>query len=469
MSPPPSTVEAEASVPARAAALAGELAAAATGGLGKRSFLELADRLQRRLADELLELYPRRVWARLLALRVTNLAVARHHFHHRHTTLASRPFQLMLDPVNNCHLSCPGCLHTANPRHAGTFDWPGGLLAMPTYERFLAEQGPTAWGLVLYNWGEPLLNKRTPEMIRLAKRQLLHVCLSTNFSVKFDVPALVGSGLNFLFLSLDGATQPTYSKFRRGGDLDLCLDNLRRLLEERRRQGTGLPFVLWRYLTFEHNLDEVETAMRLARELGVDQFSVTRPFEVDWDDPTVHAASSPLEGTHVLRQDAVFKGPLDDGATAELDEATIDAEFERSWLDRLPAGEPADEPSRAAAGTCRWLYQSVTLDARARVLPCCMAPEHGKRKVYGNFPQDGDPSNVRDARWSRLAFADRPAFEAELAGAGESAPYCAVCTENPDLTYTLERDVARDLRLLDPARALGDELVAALTVWPVSR
>ena len=231
---------------------------------------------------------------------MTNLAVARHHFHHRHTTLASRPFQLMLDPVNNCHLSCPGCLHTSNPRHAESFDWPGGLLPMPTYERFLAEQGPTGWGMVLYNWGEPLLNKRTPEMIRLAKRQLLHVCLSTNFSVRFDVPALVASGLNFLFLSLDGATQPTYERFRRGGDLELCLDNLRRLLEERRRQGTGLPFVLWRYLTFEHNLHEVEEGMRLARELGVDQFSVTRPFEVDWDDPTVHAASSPLEGTHVL-------------------------------------------------------------------------------------------------------------------------------------------------------------------------
>jgi pyruvate-formate lyase-activating enzyme len=399
---------------------------------------------------------------------VTNLAVALHHFHHRHTALASRPFQLMLDPVNNCHLSCPGCLHTSNPKHAGTFDWPGGLMAMPVYERFLAEHGPTAWGLVLYNWGEPLLNKRTPEMIRLAKRHLLHVCLSTNFSVRFDVPALVGSGLNFLFLSLDGATQSTYSKFRRGGDLELCLDNLRLVLEERRRQGTGLPFVLWRYLTFEHNLHEVEDAMRLAREIGVDQFSVTRPFEVDWDDPAVHAATSPLEGTHVLRSDAVFKGPLDDGATAELDEPTIDREFERSWTSRLPAGGGA-EPSRSASGTCRWLYQSVTLDARARVLPCCMAPEHGRRKVYGSYPTDGDPANVRDARWSRLAFADRPAFETELAASGETAPYCAVCTENPDLTYTLDRDVARDLRLLDPARAFGDELVSALTVWPQSR
>ena len=180
--------------PGSSGAVAEGLAAAAVAVEDKLAFLAEADLAQRRLADALAEQYGRRVWARLLAMRVTNLAVALHHFHHRHTTIASRPIQIMLDPVNNCHLSCPGCLHTSNPKHAGTFDWPGGLLPMPVYERLLAEQGPTGWGLVLYNWGEPLLNKRTPEMIRLAKRHLLHVCLSTNFSVRFDVPALVVCG-----------------------------------------------------------------------------------------------------------------------------------------------------------------------------------------------------------------------------------------------------------------------------------
>ena len=69
-------------------------------------------------------------------------------------------------------------------------------------------------------------------MIRSAKNYLLHTCISTNFSLPIDAEALVGCGLNFLFLSIDGATQPTYEKFRRGGGLDLCLDNVRRVLEE---------------------------------------------------------------------------------------------------------------------------------------------------------------------------------------------------------------------------------------------
>ncbi len=456
-----------------AARVAGELLADASELTDKRELLARADRAQARLAELLFESYPRPAFARLLALRVVNLVVARHHFHHRHTVLASRPFQLMLDPVNNCHLACPGCLHTANASFTKAFDWPGGLMEPAAYDRFLADHAATAWGLVLYNWGEPLLNKKTPEMVRKAKRHLLHVCLSTNFSVRFDVPALVASGLNFLFLSIDGATQETYSKFRRGGDLELCLANIRAVLEERRRQGSGVPFVLWRYLTFEHNLQEVEQAMALARELGVDQFSVTTPFAVDWDDPTIRAARSPLEGTYLLRDEALFKGPLDDWRETELDEPAIDAATGRRWLDRL-GGEGLSEPSRAGAAACGWLYQNLTLDAKARIFPCCMAPEHGKHKVYGPYPAGvGAPPafNVTDLRRSRLAFADRPAFDAEWRpDAVESAPpYCAVCTEKPDLTYTLERDVRRDLRLADARGVLPDDLVRQLTEWPTSR
>jgi len=455
--------------PSGGADAVGELLDAAVAVEDPREFLALADRAQARLAEDLGAAYPRPAFARLLALRVVNLAVARHHFHHRHTRLASRPFQLMMDPVNNCHLSCPGCLHTANPQYAKSFDWPGGSLPVETFDRFLGEHGPLASGLVLYNWGEPLLHKRAPELVRRAKRHLLHVCVSTNLSVRFDVPALVASGLNFLFLSIDGATQEGYSRFRRGGDLELVLSNVRAILEERRRQGVGVPFVLWRMLTFEHNVHEVEAAMALAREIGVDQFSVTTPFAVDWDDPEVRIATSPLEGAHVLNPDATFKGPLDDGLAADLDVAAIDAEFERSWLERLPPGSSA-EPSRAHAGTCRWLYQSVTLDARSRVMPCCMAPEIGRHKVYGAYPGEPDVVNLPDLRLSRLAFADREAFEAEHATAGGGVPpYCAVCTENPDLTYTLDRDVRVDLRHHDRDRRLPDELVARLTEWPGSR
>jgi len=450
--------------------LVGELLDRAMGECAELELLAAADATQRRLAEQFVAAYPRPVYARLLALRLVNLVVARHHFHHRHSRLASRPFQLMLDPVNNCHLSCPGCLHTSNPAFARTFDWPGGRISLDAYRQFLADYGPTAWGVVLYNWGEPLLHKDLPALLREAKRYLLHTFISTNLSVRFDAEALVRSGLNFLFLSIDGATQEGYSRFRRGGDLALVLDNVKALVAAKRRLGSPVPFIFWRFLTFEHNLHEVETARRLAEELGVDQFSVTTPFAVDWDDPEVRIATSPAEGTYVLRREASYVGPLDDWRTAELAEPEIEREFALPWRERLgPA--PQAEPSRSSAPTCRWLYQSLTLDARSRLFPCCMAPEHDKHKVYGELAAaPRDAVNEPDFVLSRLGFADRPRFETlHVERGGGTPPYCAVCWEKPDLTYTLDRDVRRDLRLADESGLLADPLVERLTTWPESR
>lgn len=447
-----------------------ELLAAIPATVAKGEFLSLADAAQRTIAGRIGDHYGSEAFGRLLALKVVNLAVARYHFAHRHTAVASRPVQLMLDPANNCHLSCPGCVHTANSDLAARYDWPGGLLAPATYDAFLRELGPLAFGAVFYNYGEPLLNKRTPAMIRASKNHLLHSCMSTNFSLPVDVDALVDSGLNFLFLSIDGASQETYARFRRGGDLELCLSNVRKLLAARERKGSNVPYILWRYLTFEHNLHEVDEAIRIATDIGVDQISITTPFAVDWDDPGVRVARSEREGTYLVRPGATFKGPLDDWREVVLPESEIALEFARPWASRLGGG-PLDEPSRSRSATCAWLYQSLTLDARGRVTPCCMTPEVGSHRVYGTYPDAGSETfNQVDYQLSRLAFADRSSYAEAVDGRAEAAaPFCAVCTANPELTYTLDRDVSRDLPLLDSAQLISAESVRELTHWPQSR
>jgi len=436
----------------------------------KREFLELADEVEPRLSDALASRAPTPLAGRLFARRLVNLAVARYHFHHRHATLASGPIQLIVDLVNNCHLSCPGCVHSSSPWMRDAYDWPNGRISEELFEEFLVRYGPRAWGVVFYNWGEPLLDKRTPRFIRAAKGLMLHTCLSTNLSVKLDAAALVGSGLNFVFASIDGVTQDSYSKFRRGGQLDLCLSNLEAIVAERRRQGSALPFLIWRYLTFEHNAHEVEEARAIAARIGVDEFSVFTPFAVPWDDPSVRPVKSDLEGSYLLNPSARFKGPLDDPATAELRADWIEGELAQRWTD-LPDGFRADEESRVDSGTCAWLYQSLTMDALGRTMPCCMAPEAGSHKVYGSFAAGRRTDhNQDDFRLSRLAFADREHYERERPRvAGEKEPFCAVCTDKPELTYDLERDLARDIRLLDATGSLSDATIGRLTSWPASR
>lgn len=437
--------------------------------LEKREFLALVDRETPRLHGALRDVYGS--YASLLGLKLCNLAVGKYHYLHRHTVPASRPVQLMLDPSNSCQLRCPGCVHTANPSLQGRFPWPNGLLNMEIYERFMRMYGPFACGVVFYNYGEPLLNKRTPEIIRFAKRYFVNTCLSTNLSLPFDVDALVCSGLNRLFLSFDGATQETYALYRRRGNLDLCFENVRKLVEARRRNGTSTPHLLWKYLTFEHNEHEIDLAIRTARELGVDEICIATPSPVDWDDPSVRAVDSPKAGTHAFR-DAPTTGPLDHWDSFAADVAPeVDAHLAQSWVERAAKTGALSEPSRASSPTCSWLYQSITLDARGSIMPCCMPPERTEHRVYGSFPDgEPDPFLAKDMIASRLAFADRPSFVRQIAdNPGSPEPFCAKCTADPDLTYSIRRDARRDLAVLDPRGVIAPGTVQRLTDWPGSR
>jgi hypothetical protein len=104
-------------------------------------------------------------------------------------------------------------------------------------------------------------------------------------------------------------------------------------------------------------------------------------------------------------------------------------------------------------------------------MPCCMPPERTEHRVYGVFPDgEPDPFLAKDMIASRLAFADRQSFVRHSAEHPESPePYCAKCTADPDLTYTVRRDVRHDLAILDPKGVLSQQTIEHLTDWPGSR
>ena len=431
-------------------------------------FLSLVDRAKERIGDILLTSYPSDGFVKLVTLKICNLVVAAYHHHHRHLRLASRPIQLMLDPANNCQLQCPGCVHTGNPVAKANFIWPGGLLDSQTYESFLSRYGPFGFGVVFYNYGEPLLNKQTPQFIRRSKDYLLSAVMSSNLSVKMDPDALVLSGLNCLYLSFDGATQETYSRYRRRGDLSLCFENVRKIVEARKRHGSPVPYLEWKYLTFEHNVHEVDLALDIARDLGVDEIHFATPFAVDWDDPEIRVTTSDRQGRHKFHGDIAAKGPLDDYSAFGPASEEIERLFAQPWSKRVPASGET-ETSRPTSSTCEWLYQSTTIDAGGRVSPCCMPPQVGVRRVYGTFPEI-DAFNGDDMVLSRLAFADRQSFESRAPSLDNAeVPFCSICKANPELTYAVDQQVFYDLSPLYSKGFLSLPTLEALSRWGKSR
>lgn len=242
-----------------------------------------------RLYSLLLYHYGHPLVAKALAVKVLNLLVGRYHYRARHTALTSQPFGLIVDPANGCHLRCPGCVHS--PTAGLASNWPSGMLSIDKYSDFLFRQGPFAIHTMFYNFGELLFNPQTPAMIRLAKRYLIQTMLSTSMSIaNFSPERWIDCGLDYMILSIDGATQAIYEKFRRGGNLSLVLDNLRRLVAAKLARGSQTPILCWQFLAFEHNAHEIISARRLAAEIGVDEFNLVSPYDVSWDDPAIRGA-----------------------------------------------------------------------------------------------------------------------------------------------------------------------------------
>ncbi len=180
------------------------------------------------------------------------------------------PLTLMIEPTNTCNLKCPLC-----PTGAGLIKREKGFLTFTNFKKVIDEAGDYIIHLRLWNWGEPLLNKNIFEMISYAKQKKIIVNLSTNssFLTKEIVTRLINSGLDELIVSLDGACEETYQKYRKGGDFKKVVDSIRFLADEKKRLNKKTPSVKLQFIIMKHNEHEIEKMKSLAKIMGIDELS----------------------------------------------------------------------------------------------------------------------------------------------------------------------------------------------------
>jgi MoaA/NifB/PqqE/SkfB family radical SAM enzyme len=90
--------------------------------------------------------------------------------------------------------------------------------------------------------------------------------------------AVVKYKLRRMTLSIDGASQETYSIYRIGGDFNKVIQNVRILNEFKRKYKTRFPILRWQFVVFGHNEHELGEARKMARELGASFYP-----KLSWD------------------------------------------------------------------------------------------------------------------------------------------------------------------------------------------
>jgi MoaA/NifB/PqqE/SkfB family radical SAM enzyme len=348
------------------------------------------------------------------------------------------------------------------------FQWGTGTMPRPRMSRFLDSYGPYAIHANFCNYGEPLINPDTPRFVREAKGYLIGTMLSTNLSLpRLNAEAVVASGLDYMLISVDGATQEVYQKFRRKGQLDLVLRNIERLVAAKREQGRKTPVLVWRLITWQHNIHEIPLAIETARQLGVDQFVTTEAQDVTWDDPNVRAAH--IEPVNVMFNRRAQLDILDNwnAFPDDLNTASIDRAFEARWIDP-DHPLPTEWAGKGGAGeTCNWLYKSISVDASGRIIPCCASPRPDADLVFGEF--DDMPSqdifNSEKYRLSRLAFADRESYRQAFADSGLSKdPFCARCDWDKETTNARGDNITSYFQAAD-RELFNSESLGILSNW----
>ena len=183
-----------------------------------------------------------------------------------------RPFMLMVEPTNFCNLKCPLC-----PSGNGQMKRPRGTMELGDFKHLVDQLGDEVFMMMMWNQGEPYINKCFNHMVRYAHERGIFTFTSTNgHFVRNDeqARAIVESGLDELIVSLDGVDQETYEKYRVGGRIERVFEGIRLLVKAKEVLGSETPLINLQFIVMKHNERDLAEAELLAHGLKVDKFLV---------------------------------------------------------------------------------------------------------------------------------------------------------------------------------------------------
>lgn len=253
------------------------------------------------------------------------------------------PFYLMIEPTNICNLKCPLC-----PTGEGTLERKEGLMDFSTLKMAVDELGDYLLEVNITNYGEPLINKQIYDMVAYIKEKGIRIMLGTNghyFGEESEVERLILSGVDEIYVSLDGTTQDTYARYRVGGDFKKVVEGLRLLVEMRNKLDSSLPIVELQFLVMRHNENQIPDIRKLAMEIGVDRL-ILKP--VSFNVSQWHNKGVQETFKEFMPQDEAFRlYRIEDGRL--------------QWKHRIK-------------NRCDYLWRGMVILWDGTVVPCCLDP-----------------------------------------------------------------------------------------------
>ena len=193
--------------------------------------------------------------------------------------LEVKPSEVRLDISSLCQLRCVLCpvAHRDGQAFIGR-----GVLPLSSFREFI-DANPGVRTLEIGSSGEIFLNRDLPAMLRYAHDKGVKIQIDQGSNLNDASPealeALVKYGVSILKVSIDGATQETYEKYRVGGDLRKVLGNVRAINGHKKRHGSVLPRLILQFIPFGHNEHEIGRIIVMSKALGMEIYFKINVFD----------------------------------------------------------------------------------------------------------------------------------------------------------------------------------------------
>lgn len=200
--------------------------------------------------------------------------------------------RLRLEASTACQLKCPAC-ETAQgitQKKLGT-----GFLDLDKFKS-IVDNHSSIYRIELSNWGEIFLNPALPQIMEYAYSKNVSLSATNGANLNTVKESALESLVKFKFrhitCSIDGASQETYSLYRRGGNFDRVIQNIQLINDYKRKHQSLLPLLDWQFVVFGHNEHEITAAKTMAAKLNM-RF---RP-KLSWD-----SGFSPIQNSDAVRK-----------------------------------------------------------------------------------------------------------------------------------------------------------------------
>lgn len=178
--------------------------------------------------------------------------------------LWGKPSTLSIETSGKCQLACPECHLSSNKNNKR------GFISLELFNKIINSTKKHCIACLLYFQGEAFLHPQIFELIKICNKARIYSIISTNACVTKNNWAenVLSSGLNHLIISLDGFTQTSYNKYRKNGDLNQVISNLKSLSELLKKEKKSHLKVTIQFLAMQHNIHEIPQVKKFAKSLN---------------------------------------------------------------------------------------------------------------------------------------------------------------------------------------------------------